>query len=215
LQALLATATISDMKLLPTAMGTKPPSKFHGRYHKHMRMQAQKRRLEALRLYLDGKPVAEIAETIGVDYSTAWRYIRRENEACRLTNAEKAEAIRDQQFNQLNGIVAEAMAAWERSCSSGVQRISVTDSEVSAGKKHETRTEVERNPGDPRYLEVALKGLAEIRALYGIGAAESDSQVPFGGPVQIIAEWGGMEQPSKEPERDTAHREIEHHPEGK
>jgi hypothetical protein len=104
---LLASANISIMSISPTTADAKAPSKFHCRYHEQLRMQAKMRQAKALSLFLNNKSVAEIADVLVVNYSTAWRYIRREVDACRLANTEKAEAIRKQLLHVYNKIVKD------------------------------------------------------------------------------------------------------------
>jgi hypothetical protein len=173
LQVPLSSATITVMNISPTTAEARAPSKFHGAYHQQLRMQAQRRRLEAFRLYLDGKPVGEIADALGVDYSTAWRYIRHENRACRVTMAERVGAVIEQQSNVLGRIVNEAWLAWERSCRTGTRSLRVTEREGPNGKARETVRQIERSPGDPRFIDLILKALADIRTLFEIGAGES------------------------------------------
>jgi hypothetical protein len=103
------------------AVEAKAPSKFHGPYHQQQRMQAKMRQAKAFGLFLEGKPLTEIADEVGCHYSTIWRYIRHENQACRVANIEKAEAIREQLLHVYNKIVKEALAGWERSCQTGSQ----------------------------------------------------------------------------------------------
>jgi hypothetical protein len=206
LQALFGSATILSMRIWPGAVEAKTPSKFHGAYHQQLRMQVQGRRLQAFSLYLQGMPLTEIADEIGVDYSTAWRYVRRELNACRLANAEAVEAVRAQQANVLNGIVRQALEAWECSCQKGETRLRMAEIDGPKGAVREKVKQIERTAGDPRFLEVALKGLAEIRALYGIGVPGSGATIGKSNPIQILTRWGGELQPAigNRPEVDDA-----------
>lgn len=181
---LLASVNIETMSTSPPSTKAKSPSKFHGAYHQHMRQQAERRRNEAFRLYLEGKPVAEIADALRVDYSTAWCYIRRELEACRMAMIDRVMLIIEQQTHQLDRVVGEAYQAWERSCGTGFRKVSRTDKDGATGELHETKEVLERGPGDIRFLELALKALAAIRALYGIGVQDPSKQTGFTGPVR-------------------------------
>jgi hypothetical protein len=191
-----SSASIVLMAIPLRAIEARPPSKFHGLFHEQQRLQAQRRRIEAFRLYLDGKALTDIADEIGVDYSTAWRYIRRELNECRLANAQKVELVREQQIHRLDRIIAEALAGWDRSCGHGKTTISVTDTKDPSGVSHESAKCVEWTPGDPRFLEVALKAMAEQRALLGIGGDGSERQTNLlaqasgDGPIVLETQWG-------------------------
>jgi len=191
LRVLVASASIELMSISPAIIKAKSPSKFHGAYHQQLRQQAERRRIEAFRLFIEGRPVAEIAAELSVDYSTAWRYIRQELRACRTAMIDKVMLITEQQSHQLDRLVGEACQAWERSCRTGVRKVSRTDKEGATGMLHETKEEFERGPGDIRFLELALKALAAIRALYGIGVQELGKQAGFTAPVRYTTRWGG------------------------
>jgi hypothetical protein len=169
------------MRISSATTKEKSASKFHGAYHQQLRQQAERRRIEAFRLYVEGKPVAEIADAVGVDYSTAWRYIRRELEACRMAMIDRVMLIIEQQTHQLERLVGEACQAWERSCRTGVRKVSRTEKDGATGESHETKEQFERGPGDIRFLELQLKALAAIRGLYGIGIQEPIKQTGFTG----------------------------------
>jgi hypothetical protein len=215
LRALLASASIVFMAIPLRTAGAKAPSKFHGPFHEQVRQQAEKRRLEAFRLYLDGKPVGEIADALGVDCSTVWRYIHHENRACRVAMAERVMVVIEQQSNVLGRVVNQAWSAWESSCQTGTRRIRVTDRQGPNGRSRETTRQVERGPGDARFLDVIRKALADIRALYGMGAGESGRQTDIFAqaagdrPIILQTRWGVATDPQSRPSADVAHRDGE------
>src|SRR5215472_6478588 len=135
------------MNVSPTAVEPKAPnarSKFHNAFHEQAQIGAKLRRAKALDLFLGGRPLTEIAKILGVDYSTAWRYLQRELDTSRAANVEKAEAIREQLLHRLYRIVNEALAAFERSCRRGNTKTRVTEREGSDGKFREQVNEFER-----------------------------------------------------------------------
>jgi len=157
------------------------------------------RQAKALALFLDGKPLTEIADVIGVDYSTAWRYVRRELDASRIANAERAEAIRQQQYQTLNRIVRESLRAYQASCQLRLLKVRVTDRQGRHGREHETVRQEEMGPGDVRFLEIAMQALAEIRTLFGMGLSGSETAVTNSGPIEIVTRWGGELSPPVQP----------------
>jgi len=48
----------------------------------------QKRQVVELGLFLGGTPVAEVADKLGVSYTSAWRYTKHELRDFRLANGE-------------------------------------------------------------------------------------------------------------------------------
>jgi hypothetical protein len=112
-----------------------------------------------------------------------------------MTNAERAEAIRQQQYQVLNRIVREALKGWERSCQVGVRSVRVTNRASQDGAARETVRQLERGPGDPRFLQLALEALDRIPELFGIGLPGSETEVPNSGPIEIVSRWGELPQP--------------------
>jgi DNA invertase Pin-like site-specific DNA recombinase len=191
LRLLVASANIERMTIPLRTIEPKPRSKFHGDYHRQMRQQAERRRIEAFRLYLEGLPVTEIADRIGVDHSTVWRYLHRELDASRLADSAKVDLIREQLLHRLYRIVNEAFAGFERSCRSGNTKTRVTERHAAQGKFREKLTEVDRDSGDPRFLQTALDAIREIRELFGLVSDESESAVGANAPIRIATCFGG------------------------
>jgi hypothetical protein len=191
LQVLHPSVNIERMKIPPRAIEPKPTSKFHCDYHRQMRVQAGKRRIEAFRLYVEGKPVTEIAATLAVNCATIWRYVAHEMQDLRLANTEMVEALKLQQLHKLDRIANEAWRAWEDSRRVGVESVRITDRQRQEGTMHEEIREIEQSPGDVRYLQIVLTVLDAQRALLGIGPQGSDATIGISGPVRIATVWGG------------------------
>jgi hypothetical protein len=144
-----------------------------------------------------------------------WRYIHQENRACRVAMAERVQVVIEQQSNVLGRIVNEAWMAWERSCRTGTRSLRVTDRQGPNGRARETVRHVERGPGDPRFMDLILKALADIRVVYGIGAGESGRQTDVfaqaagDGPIILQTRWGVATDPQVPPKSDVAHHDEE------
>jgi hypothetical protein len=160
-----------------------------------MRQQAEKRRVEAFSLYLGGTPVAEIADKLGVGHSSIWRYLNRELAGCRLANSQKVDLIREQVLHRLNRVYDEALAAFGRSCRSGNTKSSLKVREASDGAFREELVQIERGPGDARYLQIALDALNEVGTLYGLVSDESTGAIGANGRIRIATCFGGENLP--------------------
>jgi hypothetical protein len=143
------------------------------------------------RAFARGESIACIADSCGVGYAQAWTQLRRAIAEIDLKNPSTIDAVRWQQYLVLMRIADRAFAAFEKSAEDGVSETAVQTIETSnergklglRGKAH-TR-HVRKDAGDVRYLEVAIKALAEIRDLFKIGA-KAESKVgaaPKGSPL--------------------------------
>jgi hypothetical protein len=148
------------------------------------------RRSQMFRAFVRGESIARIAESCGVSYAQAWSQIRRAVEDLERRGGTALDAIRWQQYLALMRIVDHALAAFEKSAGEAVKEITnetieSADDRGKLGLTGRSATHrVRRDAGDPRFLEVALKALCEIRDLFGLGA-EAQSKlraaVPEGG----------------------------------
>jgi hypothetical protein len=151
-------------------------------------MTSQRSRI--FRAFARGESIIQIAESCGGSYAHAWSQLRRVVAELDRKNSSALDAIRWQQYLVLMRIVDQALAAFEKSAEEGVketasqtvQRLDDTGTLRLAGRSVTHR--VRKDTGDPRFLDVAMKALAEIRDLFGIGA-EAQSKlrtaVPEGG----------------------------------
>jgi hypothetical protein len=120
--------------------------------------------------------------TSGVSYGQAWSDLRRAVAELDRKGGSALDAVRWQNYLMLMRIVDQAFAAFEKSAEEGVREIASQTIERAddSGKlrltgKGVTRS-VRKGAGDPRFLEMAMKALREIRDLFGIGA-EAESKL--------------------------------------
>jgi hypothetical protein len=149
-----------------------------------------RQRSEILRAFIRGESIVRIAESCGVSYAQAWSQLQRAIAEVDRKGGTALDAVRWQNYLMLMRIADQAFAAFEKSAEEGVREIvsrtieSADDSgKLRVGQKIASHS-MHTNAGDPRFLEMALKALREIRDLFGIGAeAESKlrAAVPDGG----------------------------------
>jgi hypothetical protein len=139
-------------------MATKPNKK----------LAVLERRHQVAQLYLQGWTQQAIARQLEVVQSTICtdlQQIRREWRASSIRDFDEARAVELQKIDQLE---REAWAAWERS-----QKPLQTAVVTGQGAGERTRKSLTNQYGDPRFLEVVHKCIAQRRALLGL-----DTTVP-------------------------------------
>lgn len=153
-------------------------------------MTSQRRRI--FRAFARGESIARIAENCGVSYGQAWSQIRRAVAELDRKGDSALDAVRWQNYLMLMRVADQAFAAFEKSAEEGVREVThqTIESPDHTGKlgltgRSVTRS-VRRNPGDPRFLELAMKALREIRDLFGIGA-EAESKLRAASPEGGLA----------------------------
>lgn len=170
------------------------------------------------RAFVCGESIVRIAENCGVNYGKAWSQLGRAVSELDRKNPSALDAVRWQNYLMLMRVVDRAFEAFDGSAGEGMSEVTsqTIESADDCGKLELTRKSVthrdRRHPGDPRFLEIAMKTLREIRDLFGIGA-EAQSKLraasPDGGlalealmrgeAVRLTARWG------KAVEDDTPH----------
>jgi hypothetical protein len=134
------------------------------------------------RAFVRGESIPQIAKSCGVSYAQAWSQLRRAIAELDRKNPSALDAVRWHNYLMLMRIVDQAFAAFEKSAEEGVREIAsqTIESADDTGKLGLTGRSVthrvRRNAGDPRFLEMAMKALREIRDLFGIGAEAEGKQ---------------------------------------
>lgn len=128
-----------------------------------------------------------IAAELNLDRSTITKMLGRLSVRASKNMMEMVIEEKIGQIARLNHIVDEAMQAWERSKETAktVRRQQADaaaqeegDVEGSARKKKVTTTTlVQDQDGDPRYLDVAIKAMNEIRKILGLDAPAKNLNV--------------------------------------
>jgi hypothetical protein len=127
----------------------------------HKKLQILKRRQQVAELYLQCWAQAAIAEHLGVDQSTVsgdLRALRREWRDSALRDFNQAQA---EELQRIDRVEREAWAAWELSKKPA-------QSAVVNGDAGSQRKTIKNRHGDPRMLELALKCVAQRRALLAL-----------------------------------------------
>src|SRR3972149_847519 len=119
-----------------------------------------------------------IAQELNLERSTISKMLKRLNERALKTVTDEVLAEKAQQVRQLKAVADEAMQAWERSKDSrkGVVKKSSAGTSFRKGGDEVTTT-VQDQDGDPRYLETAMKALADIRKILGLDSPEKYEKI--------------------------------------
>jgi hypothetical protein len=160
------------------------------------RRRIRARELQVLDLLVAGRSQHQIAASLGITQPAVSKIARRIEERLLSDFAYKVERQRARQTLQLQHIYAESMDAWQASKQDAVRRRQrKTDPAGGAGT---TMAEVvaELQHGDPRYLEIARKALADLRDVWGVDATDRIEMVtPYATMTDaaIAAELGVQE----------------------
>lgn len=135
-----------------------------------------------------------IADELGLERSTVTKMLQRITR--RSLNA-LGDDIREKkvaQLEQLEYIADEAIQGWHRS-KEAQKNVSRRTSEksgrlVGGGKREETLIQTSDMDGDPRYLETAMRALAEIRKIAGIDAPKAVELSGRGGSALQVEHRG-------------------------
>jgi DNA-binding transcriptional LysR family regulator len=131
------------------------------------------REAQAWQLMVDGRTQLDIARTIGVSQPAVSKMLRRLEERFLADQAFRIERQRARHTARLEHVYRQALEAWAASQTDTVRRrqrkteggagAGTLSSEIVSAKQH----------GDPRYLEVARRALADLRAVWGVNAPEA------------------------------------------
>jgi DNA-binding MarR family transcriptional regulator len=148
--------------------------------------------MRALELSVRGFTQVEIAAELGVTQAAVSKILNRIETRVLKDRIALVERQRTRQTLRLEHLYSEGMRAWERSKSDSTRR---RQRKLQDGRKQgPTIAElvVESEHGNPQFLEVARKALADLRRLWGINAPED---------VNVAA-------PPENPYADLTHEEL-------
>lgn len=136
-----------------------------------------------------------IADEMGLERSTVTKILQRVTKRALTGLAQDIQEKKAAQLEQLEYIADEAIQGWHRSKES-TRNVSRRTSErpgrfASGGKMEETLIQTSDMDGDPRYLDAAMKALADIRKIAGLDAPKGlEVTGKDGGAVVIQMTWG-------------------------
>jgi predicted transcriptional regulator len=148
------------------------------------RIAARTRR--AVDLAIEGWTQHEIAADLHVSQAAVSKMLHRADERAlqELTAAVQRQKVR--QTQRLERVIREAMRAWAESKGDATrrrQRKSETDGGAPRGAQTVAEVVIDTRHGDPRYLDVIRKALADTRKVWGLDAPQQvdvrDGRRPF------------------------------------
>lgn len=122
------------------------------------RTQLRHDRALTANMYLQGRPIADIAKEIGVSDATIRRDLRLIMEYWRRSAIYDFNQRKMRELAALELTEAEAWSAWRRSCESKIKTVHTVKSADSEGE--EITTDIiatEQRDGDPRFLAIIEK----------------------------------------------------------
>lgn len=154
-----------------------------------------------LEMYHDavrGMSATAIAAKRGVKRQTVDSILRRVEEYLWPIYADDIRGTKVRQTESLRVIFAEAMAAWEKSKAPAVEI-----RQRNAGGVRETLKVTRGQCGDPRFLDMAMRALGQIREIWGANApiqVEHSGEIRVAGRsaeearAQLLAQLGDVQQ---------------------
>jgi len=122
-----------------------------------------KRRQQVADLSLKGWTQSAIAEKLDAAQSTVSTDLKALQREWIESAAQDAEVIRSKMWAELEMVKREAWKAWERS-----QQPAETDVVSGQSENRQMRRTRKQQHGDPRFLEIIQKSIAQKRALLGL-----------------------------------------------
>jgi transposase len=146
------------------------------------------RELRAMELAVLGWSQPQIAADLGISQAAVSKLLKRIETRVIRELAETVERQKARQALRLEHQYAEAMRAWEDS-KADTTRKRQRKTQSGSGGTDATVAEVvvENQHGDPRYLEVARKALADVRKVWGLEAPHQldvHAQNPYDGMTE-------------------------------
>lgn len=148
------------------------------------KLDRQQRMQRAWELHNQFVHQTKIAEILGVDQSTISRWLKKVDEQVWDHYVVRAARLKAQDTFRLEKIIREAYAGWQRSCEDAVVV------SVKTGGKYgdETTRTVKGQAGDPRFLDVILTAMKQLRELWGVARLPDEWHDGRGGwkPLEVI-----------------------------
>jgi len=138
-------------------------------------VQREERLAEVARLYLDGMTQVAIGRQIGVhqtQISYDLKIVRARWLESSVRDFDEAKA---QELAKIDNIEAKFMAAWERS--THVKQVTSTKRKEGKDASTEASVTKQEQPGDPRFLDGAMKCIAKRCEIMGFDAPKKTAFV--------------------------------------
>jgi hypothetical protein len=140
------------------------------------------RRERVADLYLKGWTQVAIARECGISQPTICDDLAKIRELWRKSSIRDFDGAREIELQKIDRIEREAWAAWERS-QQPTQSAVVTGEDMSK----RTRKSVQQKYGDPRFLDIVHKCIAQRRAMLGLDTIIVESSKSYAFDVQAAA----------------------------
>ena len=152
--------------------GHEPPSRIHAR------------ELRAMELSVQGWSQRRMAAELGISQPAVSKMLRRLEERVLRELAEDGDRQKARQTNRLEHLYTEALGGWEHSKADATRRRQrKTEVGTNGGGATIAELVVENRHGDPRFLDLGRKILADLRTLWGLDAPQKvdlrASHTPF------------------------------------
>jgi len=158
------------------------------------RQRTQDREQEAWRLRVAGFSQWQIAEKLDISQPAVSKILARVGKRLAEEFLEEVRSVKMAQTETLERIMAESLAAWQRSKQDAQTlatvhgRTTVKDGEVIALPDQITQT-VTGQSGNPAHLAQARGALADIRSLWGLDAPQrQEHSGPGGAAIPLFSE---------------------------
>jgi hypothetical protein len=130
---------------------------------RHRRLQVLERRVKVADLYIKGWSQAMIAKECSISQPTICDDLAKIRADWRNSAIRDFDMLRERELQRIDRVEREAWAAWERS-QQPVQSAVVTGEDITK----RTKKSVIQKYGDPRFLDVVHKCIAQRRAMLGL-----------------------------------------------
>jgi transposase len=123
------------------------------------------RREQLTELYLQGWSQTRIARHLEISQNTVSLDLRAIQKEWRESSLRDFDALRERELQKIDRLEREANAAWERS------QKPIQEARMQGDVPNQrTQKRVKNQYGDPRFLEIVRKCIADRRALLGLDA---------------------------------------------
>ena len=143
-----------------------------GRDGHEPRPRIRTRELRALELSIQGWTQPQIAGDLGITQPAVSKILRRAEERVLRELTVVVERQKARHTLRLEHVYGEGIRAWSASKADATRRRQRKTDGGSGDTATVAEITVESQHGDPRYLEVARKALADLRKLWGIDAPQ-------------------------------------------
>jgi hypothetical protein len=140
---------------------------------RHRRLQVLERRVKVADLYIKGWSQAMIAKECNISQPTICDDLAKIRADWRDSAIRDFDMLRERELQRIDRVEREAWSAWERS-QQPVQSAVVTGEDITK----RTKKSVIQKYGDPRFLDVVHRCIAQRRAMLGLDVVIVDAPPP-------------------------------------